>query len=87
MESIEKRARVFKALGEPARLRIVEYLLKEGSCRCICEIADLIGRDQSVAFRHIGILRDAGLIETEKKGHFLMCRIEEPYKIKELIEV
>jgi DNA-binding transcriptional ArsR family regulator len=85
MNSIEAKAKTFHALGAPSRLRILSFLLKKKEPICICHIAKYLGKDQSVAFRHIQILKDVGLVSTEKRGLFLFCGIADENKIKKLI--
>ena len=81
----EKKAKFHHALGDITRLKIIEYLIKE-KCKCICHIADNVKKDQSTVFRHIQILKSAGLIETKKENKFLFCCIKDSGKIKKLLE-
>jgi DNA-binding transcriptional ArsR family regulator len=86
MKNIDDVAKFHKALGEPIRLRIVEHLLARKGCVCICELAKLLGRDQSVIFRHIKLLREAGIVKTDKKAKFLMCCLTDNNHIKKCVE-
>ena len=70
MLKTEEKSRLFKALGEPARLRIIEFLLNKKQCTCICELAKYLKKDQSVVFRHVQVMKDAGIIETKKECNF-----------------
>jgi len=55
-------SKVCKALGHPARVRIVEYL--QGVDQCICgEIVDMLPLAQSTVSQHLKILKDSGLIK------------------------
>lgn len=81
----EKLASLYSALSKPVRLKILEYLL-ENTNTCICHIAEQTGKDQSVVFRHIQALKEAGLVYTEKENKFLMCRICDKQKAKKLLE-
>jgi ArsR family transcriptional regulator, arsenate/arsenite/antimonite-responsive transcriptional repressor len=85
MADLEMKARLYHALGELNRLGILEFMLGQKEPVCICRISEHIGRDQSVAFRHIQLLRDVGLVSTRKKGPFLFCSLKEPKRIRELI--
>jgi len=85
MTEIQKKAQFYNALGDETRLKIVDYLLKN-KCRCICHIAEHVKKDQSTVFRHIGLLKNAGLIETAKKEKFLFCCIKDREKTKRLLE-
>lgn len=57
---------VFKALGHPSRVYIVEKL-KE-SDHCVCELSELIGVDMSTVSRHLSILKKAGIVKDRKEG-------------------
>ncbi|MBI9083128.1 MAG: winged helix-turn-helix transcriptional regulator [Desulfobacterales bacterium] len=60
-------AALCKALGHPARIRIVEHLKAEN--RCICgQIVDILPLAQSTVSQHLKILKDAGLVRGEVEG-------------------
>jgi ArsR family transcriptional regulator len=65
-EWLEPRAAIFKALGHPTRLLIVERL--EQSPHCVCELTELIGADTSTVSKHLSVLRAAGLVYSTKEG-------------------
>ena len=75
-----------KALGEPIRLKIVEYLMDKGKCTCVCHLSKLLKRDQSVIFRHMQILKEAGILDTSKEAKYLLCCVKNRNKIKRLLE-
>jgi len=62
----EQRARVLKALAHPSRLYLLA-LLSAGE-RCVCQLTQLVGADQSTVSKHLAILKNAGLIEDRKQG-------------------
>ncbi len=70
----EARANIFKALAHPARLFIVDELARTGE-RCVCELTEMIGSDMSTVSRHLAVLRNAGLIEDEKRGAMVYYRV------------
>ncbi len=86
MKKIEEKSKFYKALGDPIRLKIIDYLLKKGKCTCICELSKILKRDQSVIFRHVCILRNAKILNTNKESKFLMCCVNDKDKIKKLLE-
>ncbi len=61
-----ERARIMKALAHPARLRIVDEL-KAGP-RCVCEIREWVGSDMSTVSKHLSVLKNAGIVQDEKRG-------------------
>ena len=70
----EARAKIIKAMAHPARLFIVDELAQKGE-RCVCELTELIGNDMSTVSRHLSVLRNAGLIEDEKRGSMVYYRL------------
>jgi DNA-binding transcriptional ArsR family regulator len=83
---IERQAKFHRALALPMRLRIVAFLLQKRDCTCICKLAEHLGRDQSVVFRHIQILKDAGIVSTRKEGNYLMCCIKDTKRLQAALE-
>ena len=62
----EERARILKALAHPSRIFIVEKLSKEP--HCVCELTEMVGADTSTVSKHLSILKNAGIIDDEKRG-------------------
>jgi ArsR family transcriptional regulator, arsenate/arsenite/antimonite-responsive transcriptional repressor len=63
----KKMAGIFKALGHPARIRILQYL--QAMDKCICgEIVDLFPLSQSTVSQHLKQLKNVGLIAGEVDG-------------------
>lgn len=62
----EARAQICKALGHPTRLFIVDRLSEHE--RCVCELTDMVGVDISTVSRHLSVLKNAGLVEADKRG-------------------
>lgn len=70
---LEARAKVFKALGHPTRLFMVEKL-REGE-RCVCELTEMVGADVSTVSRHLSALESAGVLEAERRGTWVFYRL------------
>ena len=63
----DKLAGLFKALGHPARLKILQHLLEED--RCICgRIVEILPLAQSTVSQHLKILKESGLVRGEVEG-------------------
>jgi len=62
----EARAKILKALAHSSRMFIVEKL--KDKPHCVCELAEMIGIDQSTTSKHLSILKNAGIIEDRKEG-------------------
>ncbi|MBN1157031.1 winged helix-turn-helix transcriptional regulator [Candidatus Woesearchaeota archaeon] len=82
----EKKSRYFKALSEPVRLKILDYLLKRRECSCICHLSKALNKHESVILRHIQQLKSAGIVNTRKNERFLFCCVGDKDKIKRLLE-
>ena len=65
-KAMRARADLFKALGHPARLAMVMALGEEE--RCVCELRELVGSDMSTVSKHLSVLRNAGLVDADKRG-------------------
>ena len=73
---LEAKSRVLKALGHPTRLLIAEELGRGE--RCVCEFVDMAGVDYSTISRHLNVMKQAGLIEDEKRGKQVFYRLRVP---------
>ena len=77
------RAKIFKALSDPFRLRIIEFL-RDGE-KCVCEIVSYLGIIQPVVSRHLKILKDCGLVKDRKDGNRRLYSVTDP-RIFEVID-
>lgn len=67
--------KLFKALSDETRLRIVLTMARAGEERCECEIVPMFGLSQSTISYHLKVLREAGIVECEKRGLWAYCRV------------
>jgi len=67
-EEAEATAGLFKALGDPARVRIVNTLATASEPVCVCNLIDPLGLSQPTVSHHMKKLLDAGLVEREQRG-------------------
>ena len=74
LANYEARAAIVKALAHPARLMIVDELT-EHSQRCVWELTEQVGTDLSTVSRHLSVLRNAGIVESEKRGTTVHYRL------------
>lgn len=63
----EARAKIVKAMAHPTRLFIVDQLNGAGE-KCVCELTEMIGADMSTVSKHLAVLKNAGIIQDEKRG-------------------
>jgi ArsR family transcriptional regulator len=75
-ERLKAQARVLKALAHPTRLLLVEELA--GKPRCVCELRDAAGLDISTVSKHLSLLRNAGIVENEKRGLNVFYSLKTP---------
>jgi ArsR family transcriptional regulator len=61
-------ADVFRALGDPARVRIVNLLATSGEPVCVCEFVEPLGLSQPTVSHHLKRLLDVGLLDREQRG-------------------
>mgnify|MGYP002358444395 CR=1 FL=1 len=72
----EARARIFKALGHPARMFIVEELTKSG--QCVCKLTEMLELDISTVSKHLSVLKAAGVVRDEKRGQQVFYTLRMP---------
>jgi len=62
-------ARMFKALGDPARLRLLSLVAShENGEACVCDISDSFDLSQPTISHHLKVLRGAGLLDCQRRG-------------------
>jgi ArsR family transcriptional regulator len=69
----ESLAMMFKALSDPARVKILSLLLNADEI-CACDVATAIGKTAATASHHLKLLRDAGLVTGDKRGTWIFYR-------------
>ncbi len=67
--------KIFKALGDETRLRIVKML--EVKKMCVCEITSIIGSSMPTVSNHLKILKEAGLIEQDRDEKYMNYSLSE----------
>src|SRR6195952_1835924 len=73
----ERLARIFKALGDPTRVRLLSLIAAhQGGEACICDLTDPVGLSQGTVSHHMKILGEAGLVSREQRGKWAYYRVE-----------
>ncbi len=67
-EDAERLAALAKALGDPARVQLLDVLRKHAGKVCVCELVPLFELSQPTVSHHLKVLRDAGLVACERQG-------------------
>lgn len=71
IEEAERLARIFKALGDPTRVRLLSLIAAtEGGEACICDLTTPVGLSQPTVSHHMKLLVDAGLVTREQRGRW-----------------
>jgi ArsR family transcriptional regulator len=68
-------ATLFKALGDPTRLKMLACLAKCARACSVGEVAQCCSVDLSVVSRHLSFLARAGILESTKQGHTVLYRV------------
>jgi len=64
---------IFKALGEPTRLRIVRLLAEKELC--VCELEEIMNMSQPRISQHLKVLKQAGLVKERREAQRRMCSL------------
>lgn len=72
---MQELLRIFKALSDETRLRILK-LLEEGEL-CVCDIVSALDMVQPKVSFHLSVLQEAGLIKSRKQGKWIYYRIDD----------
>lgn len=67
-EQAARMAEVAKALGDPIRLQVIDVLRKHAGKVCVYELVPLFEVSQSTLSHHLKKLRDAGIVDSERRG-------------------
>ncbi len=68
VEQAQRIAVLAKALGDPIRVQLLDVLRKAAGQVCVCELVPLFDVSQPTVSHHLKVLRDAGLVGSEKRG-------------------
>jgi len=69
-------ARVFKALGDPVRLRLLSLIASHaGGEACVCDLTDAFDLTGPTISHHLKVLREAGIIDGERRGTWVYYRV------------
>lgn len=80
---VDMQVRIFSALADPIRIKIL--LLLSGGERCVCEILPAFERSQSTISKHLSILYNAGLLDRRIEGNRTIYSIKNR-RVVELLE-
>jgi ArsR family transcriptional regulator len=70
-------ATLFKALGDPTRLEMIDLLARADGALCVCDIESCFELSQPTISHHLRLLRKAGLVSTERRGTWMHYRLSD----------
>ncbi|MBX3023756.1 helix-turn-helix transcriptional regulator [bacterium] len=75
-EHAEHLADAFKAIADPARLRLLSFIAAQPSGEaCVCHLTEPLGLSQPTVSHHLKVLFTAGLLQRERRGTWVYYRI------------
>ncbi|HET9255195.1 MAG TPA: metalloregulator ArsR/SmtB family transcription factor [Pseudonocardiaceae bacterium] len=75
IDEVRRPAQMFKALGDPIRLRLLSMISShEDGEACVCELTGFTVTGPTIS-HHLKVLREAGLIEGERRGTWIYYRV------------
>jgi DNA-binding transcriptional ArsR family regulator len=79
---VQMMAKFFRALGDPARLRLLEFLLHDE--HTVTECVAHVGLSQGRVSTHLGCLADCGYVQVRRHGRFAHYQVTDP-RVAELV--
>jgi ArsR family transcriptional regulator len=76
MNDIETLTGIFKALSDPTRLRLVKLLNDQDNALCVNALSERLGVTQSAVSQHLRVLKQAGLVTSERRGYHVHYEID-----------
>lgn len=77
MATLERVAPVIRNVAHPLRLRILDYLSREGDPRSVSDIMGASGSGQAIVSQQLRILKDQGVLSARREGNFVLYDIAE----------
>jgi ArsR family transcriptional regulator len=79
LDAAERLARIFKALGDPTRVRLLSLIAAHSDGEaCVCDLTGPVGLSQPTVSHHLKQLVDAGLIIRDQRGRWSFYRVVQP---------
>lgn len=74
-KDFEPEAALLKAIADPYRLRMLATLARRSQHVCVCDFTDALPLNQPTVSHHLGILREADLVTSERRGTWVYYRL------------
>ena len=76
-EDLDRAAELFKVLGDPARLKIINSLMLAEIC--VCDLANLLGMSQPAISHHLKVLRQTRLVKYRRDGKTVYYKLDDEH--------
>jgi DNA-binding transcriptional ArsR family regulator len=70
------KAKVAKALAHESRLMLIDALREKEMC--VCDLVEMVGSDQSTVSKHLGILKNVGIVQDRREGNKVFYSLKTP---------
>ncbi len=74
-QAASELAPMFKALGDPVRLRLLSLIAAAGEEACVCDLTEAFSVGQPTVSHHLRVLREAGMVTSERRGTWVYYRL------------
>lgn len=78
-EALERASRIFRALGEPSRLRLLAFLTRGEAC--VSEVAEAEGDEISTVSQRLRVLRNEGLVSRRRQGKHIVYGLADQHVV------
>lgn len=78
MDTLTMVTPMLRAVAHPIRLRILDYLRNEGEARTVSQIEAASGAQQAVVSQQLRILKDQGVLSSQRQGNFVYYSVATP---------
>lgn len=88
VEQAESMARMFKALADPVRLRLLSLITSADGEVCVCDLTAAFDLTQPTISHHLKVLREAGLVGSQRRGTWVYywARLENLKQLSALLD-
>lgn len=76
---MNKKLKIFKALSDETKIRIINLFIRSGQEICVCEIMDALQISQYTISKALAVLKEAGFLTTEKNGLWVYYKLNRDY--------
>ena len=81
-KNVPRAARLFQALSDPQRLRLLTLISQASPEICVCDLIDGVSVVQPTVSHHLRVLKDAGLVTCERRATWMYYRLADGAKQK-----